>query len=109
MVLKRDASQVSLVPPPTAAVCVCDAGWGGVGCNQQVTELASGEPAPVQGVPGGDWLFYQFTLPQPGALVAEMRRSAGDPILFLKAQNEGVEVRLTSSPSLEKPHIVQAM
>jgi hypothetical protein len=83
---------VSLVPPPTAAVCVCDAGWGGEGCNQQVTQLESGVPAAALGVPGGDWLFFQITVPQSGALVAQMRRSSGDPILFLKAQSEGVEV-----------------
>lgn len=83
--------QVSLVPPPTAAVCVCDAGWGGEGCNQQVTQLESGVPAAALGVPGGDWLFFQITVPQSGALVAQMRRSSGDPILFLKAQSEGVE------------------
>jgi len=84
--------QVSLEPPPTTAVCVCDAGWGGVGCNHQVTQLTLGVPFPALGVPGGDWLYFQYTVLQPGALLAQMRRSSGDPILFLKAQNEGVEV-----------------
>ena len=80
---------------PEKAVCICIDGWGGLGCNQQVTELTSSIPQLVTGVPGGDWRYFSIYLPnQTAVLVAEMRRCRGDPILFLKGEYEGEEVGL---------------
>ncbi len=80
---------------PEKAVCICIDGWGGSGCNQQVTELTSSIPQLVTGVPGGDWRYFSIYLPnQTAVLVTEMRRCRGDPILFLKGEYEGEEVGL---------------
>lgn len=50
----------------------------------------------VTGVPGGEWRYFAITLPnQTAAVVAEVRRSRGDPILFLKGASEGEEVGLS--------------
>ena len=72
-------------------VCTCNAGYGDVGCNEKLAPLSSGTPA--TGTTGiGDWSYYEFevVLPQQYdasakvAMLAELRRESGDPVLFVK-------------------------
>ena len=78
---------------PLRAECSCISGWGGTGCNQPITNLVPGVTQLVSGVPAGEWRYFAISLPNetPG-LVAEVRRTRGDPILFLKGASEGEEV-----------------
>ena len=75
----------------TTGVCTCNAGYGDVGCNERLALLSSGTPA--TGTTGiGDWSYYEFevVLPQQYdatakvAMLAELRRESGDPVLFVK-------------------------
>ena len=75
----------------TTGVCTCNAGYGDVGCNEKLAPLSSGTPA--TGTTGiGDWSYYEFdvVLPQQYdastkvAMLAELRRESGDPVLFVK-------------------------
>ena len=92
--------QAALSEDPEEASCVCIEGWGGSGCNQQVTELTSNISQSVTGVPGGEWRYFSIYLQnQTATLVAEMRRARGDPILFLKGESEGEEVQSSSNLS----------
>jgi len=75
----------------TTGVCTCNAGFGDVGCNEKLAPLSSGTVA--TGTTGiGDWSYYEFevVLPQQYdatakvAMLAELRRESGDPVLFVK-------------------------
>ena len=75
----------------TTGVCTCNAGYGDVGCNERLALLSSGTPA--TGTTGiGDWSYYEFEVVLPQhydatakvAILAELRRESGDPVLFVK-------------------------
>ena len=75
----------------TTGTCTCNAGYGDVGCDEALTSLSSG--VKKDGETGiGDWTYYEFDVVLPPqyasntkiVLLAELRRGAGDPVLFVK-------------------------
>ncbi|GMH44443.1 hypothetical protein BSKO_12395 [Bryopsis sp. KO-2023] len=78
--------------------CMCEETWGDVGCNAYMERLNNSME--VSGsLDVGEWEFYELEVPAGSrVLLVEMRRSAGDPILFVKDFAEGAEP--TSLPSI---------
>ncbi|CAD7705272.1 unnamed protein product, partial [Ostreobium quekettii] len=74
-----------------AGSCACETGWGGVGCNTKLVKLNNTEEVSRSLDPSG-WDFYEVQVP-PGTttLLVEMRRSSGDPALFLRGFLSGQE------------------
>ncbi|DBA74447.1 TPA: hypothetical protein ACH3X1_011194 [Trebouxia sp. C0004] len=71
--------------------CECDAGWGDVGCNIPTPDLAF-DTEQLYSTQSGAWSFFNVALdswPLGGTLLLELNRTAGDPVLFLKRQDEG--------------------
>lgn len=84
--------QVLQAPPPQDVACMCDAGWGDVGCTKQLQQLDDGQLVGNPMLAAGAWQYYLVNLPQGfSTLLVELRRIRGDPILFLKGIDEGFE------------------
>ncbi|KAK9834335.1 hypothetical protein WJX81_008044 [Elliptochloris bilobata] len=71
--------------------CACQPGSGDLGC-QAVTPVL-GQASPVSGLLAfGAWDYYQVVLPSSGQeVLVEMRRTRGDPVLFVKPVGAGVQ------------------
>lgn len=73
-----------------SGVCACDDSWGDVGCNRPLAELVANAAEPTGAtVPSGDWAYFYVDVAAPAAepaaaLLVEMRRAGGDPVLFVK-------------------------
>ena len=75
----------------TSGVCACDKGWGDAGCDQALLELEANAPPVAVTVPVGEWAYYFLDVEDvthgddPNvAVLVEMTRTSGDPVLFVK-------------------------
>ena len=78
-----------------SGTCACLEGWGDVGCDEPLVELVANAESPVAAtVQPGEWAYFYVDVAAPGsaasganpaaALLVEMRRDGGDPVLFVK-------------------------
>ena len=78
-----------------SGACACLEGWGDVGCDEPLVELVANAESPVAAtVQPGEWAYFYVDVAAPGsaasganpaaALLVEMRRDGGDPVLFVK-------------------------
>ena len=75
----------------TNGVCSCFNGWGDVGCDKNLTRLIVGRSQTAT-VPVGEWAFFDVVVQAPPvygldpeiAMLVELRRTSGDPVLFVK-------------------------
>ena len=73
-----------------SGVCTCNDGWGDSGCDQALTQLVPGVETTVA-IPVGEWRYFYLDVldathgSDPNvAILVEMERTAGDPVLFVK-------------------------
>ena len=59
--------------------------WADVGCDKALRVLQPNASLPSEAVPAGGWAYYAVQGTPGQALQVYLRRSAGDPVLFLKA------------------------
>ena len=73
-----------------SGVCACADGWGDVGCDRQLEKLVANDDEPtIATVPAGEWAYFYVDVvaasaDPEAALLVEMRRDGGDPVLFVK-------------------------
>ncbi len=73
-----------------SGVCACAEGWGDVGCDEPLAELVANDPPVSVTVPAGEWAYFYVDVAAPdasdraAAMLVEMRRDGGDPVLFVK-------------------------
>ena len=78
-----------------SGACSCSEGWGDVGCDEPLVELVANAESPVAAtVQPGEWAYFYVDVAAPSsaasganlaaALLVEMRRDGGDPVLFVK-------------------------
>ena len=72
--------------------CSCNAGTGDVGCSKSTPTLGWGVEE-AHTLSSADWMYWELLLEQDAdAILVQLTRTAGDPVLFLKAQSEGFQV-----------------
>eukprot|EP00899_Mesostigma_viride_P007560 jgi/Mesvir1/16805/Mv15170-RA.2 len=68
--------------------CTCERGWGDVGCDKTILPLSSDWQH--TSLVKGNWAYYEVEVSQPGSsLLVELKRTRGDPVLFVKEVNGG--------------------
>ncbi len=77
--------------------CACDLGAGDVGCSVRTPVLAWAATE-QHTLSSNDWIYWELDVPQDAAaLMVEMNRTSGDPVLFLKPKGLGFQVCKPSS------------
>ena len=77
--------------------CSCDAGFGDVGCSARTPLLSWGVEEPHT-LSSADWMYWELLLEEDAdAILVQLTRSAGDPVLFLKPQLEGFQVGVSEA------------
>lgn len=72
--------------------CSCNLGSGDVGCNIRTPVMGWGAEE-AHTLSSSDWMYWELVLDQDAAaIVMELTRSSGDPLLFLKPQSAGFQV-----------------
>jgi hypothetical protein len=76
-----------------SGACTCEAGSGDVGCDAKVAQMAWGA-AELHTLSSNDWMYWQLEVGEEGAqaIMVQLERWAGDPVLFLKPKDGGFEV-----------------
>ena len=72
--------------------CSCEEGRGDVGCSARTPVLGWGVEE-AHSLASADWMYWELQLEEDAAaILVQLTRSAGDPVLFLKPQLEGFQV-----------------
>ena len=77
--------------------CACDTGFGDVGCSAKTPPLTPGVEE-RHTLSSGDWMYWDLEVTQDAAaIVVQLNRTSGDPVLFLKPKGLGFQVRHAST------------
>ncbi len=72
--------------------CACSPGFGDVGCDRHVPALVPGVLEQHSLAPN-DWMYWSLELEDDAAaVIVQLNRTAGDPVLFLKPAGQGFQV-----------------
>mmetsp|Transcript_27371 Transcript_27371/g.37752 ORF Transcript_27371/g.37752 Transcript_27371/m.37752 type:complete len:617 (+) Transcript_27371:3-1853(+) len=85
-----DGNSVSLAESCQSAVCRCQSSWGDIGCNQFLKYLPFGVSSVTESLTIHGWAYYEINVERKvSALLVELRRYSGDPVLFVKPKYQG--------------------